>query len=344
MVAISALVVALLGGGVAIAAVVYDGGRDHTLANGLRIGGVPVGGMTLDAARTKVVRTSVAPLRRTLAVKAEGHTFHLTAGKARVKVDVQSALDEALDASRQGWLGARVIRGLTGGKVDRDIALRTTMSSAALARFTHRVRDTVDRDPVSASVTPHASGLTIKHSKTGREVDELALRRKVRHTLKDPAAPTTLTASVKTLLPKTTSAELTKKYAAYIIVDRSSHVLRLYEHLKLARTFPIAVGMQGLETPTGLYDVQWKQKNPSWYVPDSPWAGDLAGKTIPPGPDDPIKARWLGFNGGAGIHGIDPSEYGSIGHDASHGCVRMRIPDVIVVYDAAPVGTPVYVT
>ena len=51
----------------------------------------------------------------------------------------------------------------------------------------------------------------------------------------------------------------------------------------------------------------------------------------------------MAFNGGAGIHGIDPAEYSSIGHDASHGCVRMRIPDVISLYARTPVGTPVYV-
>ncbi|MGZ8632286.1 MAG: L,D-transpeptidase, partial [Solirubrobacteraceae bacterium] len=116
-----------------------------------------------------------------------------------------------------------------------------------------------------------------------------------------------------------------------------------FDHLKPSLTFPIAVGRQGLETPPGLYDVQWKQTNPSWYVPNSAWAGKLAGTVVPPGPGDPIKARWMAFNGGAGIHGIDPSEYGSIGHDASHGCVRMRIPDVISLYARTPVGTPVYV-
>ncbi len=51
----------------------------------------------------------------------------------------------------------------------------------------------------------------------------------------------------------------------------------------------------------------------------------------------------MAFNGGAGIHGIDPSAYSSIGTDASHGCVRMRIPDVISLYARSPVGTPVYV-
>ena len=58
---------------------------------------------------------------------------------------------------------------------------------------------------------------------------------------------------------------------------------------------------------------------------------------------DPLKARFMSFNGGAGIHGIDPGEYGTIGHTASHGCVRMRIPDVIALYSRTPVGTPVFV-
>jgi lipoprotein-anchoring transpeptidase ErfK/SrfK len=101
------------------------------------------------------------------------------------------------------------------------------------------------------------------------------------------------------------------------------------------------VGRQGLETPAGLYSIQDKQVNPSWHVPNSAWAGSLAGKVIPPGPADPIKARWMGFAGGAGIHGTD--ELSSLGSAASHGCVRMAIPDVEQLYDQVSVGTPVYV-
>ena len=67
----------------------------------------------------------------------------------------------------------------------------------------------------------------------------------------------------------------------------------------------------------------------------------LAGKVIPPGPDDPIKARWLGIYNGAGIHGTD--ELSSLGSAASHGCIRMAIPDVIQVYDWVPLGSPVFI-
>ena len=74
-------------------------------------------------------------------------------------------------------------------------------------------------------------------------------------------------------------------------------------------------------------------------MPHSAWAGDLAGTVVPGGaPDNPLKARWLGIFDGAGIHGTD--ETYSLGHAASHGCIRMAIPDVIELYDQVPVGAP----
>ena len=77
-------------------------------------------------------------------------------------------------------------------------------------------------------------------------------------------------------------------------------------------------------------------------MPNSAWAGKLAGTTIPAGdPGNPIKARWLGIFDGAGIHGTDNEA--SIGTAASHGCVRMRIPEVIELYDQVPVGAPIYI-
>jgi lipoprotein-anchoring transpeptidase ErfK/SrfK len=156
-----------------------------------------------------------------------------------------------------------------------------------------------------------------------------------------PDGNRTVIAQGKITKPKVTSDELASKYPSYIIVDRGSFKLRFFKNLKPAHTYPIAVGMQGLETPAGLYHIQEKQVNPSWHVPNSAWAGDLAGKVIPPGPQDPIKARWMGFNGGAGIHGTDV--LGSLGSAASHGCVRMAIPDVEALYDQVQVGTPVFV-
>ena len=137
------------------------------------------------------------------------------------------------------------------------------------------------------------------------------------------------------------TSTLARKYETYVLVSRETFRLRLYKHLKLVKTYPIAVGRAGLETPAGLYHIDDRQVDPSWHVPQSAWAGSLAGQVIPPGPADPIKARWLGFYDGAGIHGTD--ELSSIGTAASHGCIRMAIPDVIQLFPLVPMGTPIFV-
>jgi lipoprotein-anchoring transpeptidase ErfK/SrfK len=177
----------------------------------------------------------------------------------------------------------------------------------------------------------------------GLAVDYRALGARIEAALLDPRGSRSVGVPTRHLRPKVTTAELPAKYPAYIVIDRATFSLRFYHHLKLERTYEIAVGMEGLETPAGLHHIEWEQVNPPWYVPKKAWAGALAGTVVPPGPADPLKARFMSFEGGAGIHGIDPSEYGTIGHDASHGCVRMRIPDVIDLYSKSPVGTPVFI-
>jgi lipoprotein-anchoring transpeptidase ErfK/SrfK len=151
----------------------------------------------------------------------------------------------------------------------------------------------------------------------------------------------TVRIDVRVTKPKVTTAELAKKYPVVITVDRPAFKLRLFKRLKLKKTYTIAVGQAGLETPAGLYHVQDKTVNPSWHVPDSAWAGDLAGRVIPPGPDNPIKARWMGIYNGAGIHGT--TDVGSLGSAASHGCIRMAIPDVEALYPQVPLQAPVFI-
>ena len=135
--------------------------------------------------------------------------------------------------------------------------------------------------------------------------------------------------------PKVTTADLKRKYDTVIVVNRSQFRLRLFKALKPTQTYGIAVGQVGLETPAGQYTIANKAVNPAWHVPNSAWAGKLAGKVIPgDDPTNPIKARWLGIFDGVGIHGT--SDDASIGHNASHGCIRMHVPDVEKLYDEVP--------
>ena len=83
------------------------------------------------------------------------------------------------------------------------------------------------------------------------------------------------------------------------------------------------------------------QLNPWWYPPPSPWAKGL--KPVPPGPGNPLGTRWMGLDApGVGIHGTPDDA--SIGYSASHGCVRMHIPDAEWLFHHVKLGTPVVIT
>jgi lipoprotein-anchoring transpeptidase ErfK/SrfK len=343
MVWVPAAAVVVVAGGAVAAMNVYDHGRRDELAPGISIGRVAVGKLTAAQAREKVANSLHAQLDQDVTIKAGGHSYTLSGSDLDRHVDVEGLVEEAVTMSHKGGIVHRTLNGLEGTPIHTDLPVTVDFSKAAVKKAVARVGASLDKDPVDATVTPDASGLTQTDDKPGVKVAQASLRRRLYAALVKPEGVTSVRAHLGKVEPDVSSADLAEKYPSYIIVDRAHFTLRLYKGLELNRTYAIAVGRQGLETPAGLYDVQWRETNPSWHVPNSAWAGDLAGKTIPPGPDDPIKARWMAFNGGAGIHGIDPSEYSSIGHNASHGCVRMRIPDVIDVYDKTDVGTPVFV-
>ena len=101
-----------------------------------------------------------------------------------------------------------------------------------------------------------------------------------------------------------TKADLAAQYPTYMTVDESTFTLTLWKDLKPVKKYTVAVGQPAYPTPTGLYSIQDKQVDPVWSVPNSAWAGELAGTTVAGGTDEnPLKARWMGITDGAGIHG-----------------------------------------
>jgi lipoprotein-anchoring transpeptidase ErfK/SrfK len=328
--------------GLAVAAYGYDTSRDDLIAEGMTVAGVDVGGMRADAANDKLLSTLGPGLERPVRVKVAGRTFRLTAARAHLAADVNGMVDEAIDASHEGGLPARVWRGLTGGKVDRSLEARVSYSHVAVKRFVRRVRSQVNRAARDADVNFQTASLPAIPSQTGLKVDRRRLLTAVEAALVATGRNRTVRGHVRVVQPKVTTDKLGQKYPVVVTVDRGAFRLRLFKKLRIAKTYKIAVGQVGLETPAGLYHVQNKATNPAWHVPNSDWAGDLAGKVIPGGaPDNPLKARWLGIFDGAGIHGTDAIN--SLGTAASHGCIRMAIPDVEKLYDQVPVGAPVYI-
>jgi lipoprotein-anchoring transpeptidase ErfK/SrfK len=125
-----------------------------------------------------------------------------------------------------------------------------------------------------------------------------------------------------------------------IVINLSQFKLRLIRDGKVVKTYEIAIGQPAYPTPTGTYKVVTKEKNPTWIPPSSPWAKGLG--PIPPGPGNPLGTRWIGTSAPAvGMHGTY-ADY-SVGTPASHGCLRMHIPDVEELYDQVSVGMPVII-
>jgi lipoprotein-anchoring transpeptidase ErfK/SrfK len=207
--------------------------------------------------------------------------------------------------------------------------------------FVNQLAGKINQDPVDATVVPSGGRLRQEAGQPGQAVAMGQMTAAINKAARSPGRDQTIPAVVKTTKPQINKKDLAQAYPRYIYIDRGSFTLRFYHHLRLKKTYQIAVGQQGLETPAGLYHAQDKQIDPSWHVPNSAWAGSLAGQVIPPGPADPLKARWIGIFDGAGIHGTD--ELSSLGSAASHGCVRMSIPDVEDLYDRVDVGDPIYI-
>ena len=337
-IALVAVVLVLLVG--AVGAYALDAANRDKIADGVTVGGVDVGGQSTDEAKRMLRAKLVEPLEHPVTVTYEEQKFTLSPDELDVRADIDGMVDEAQDASREGGLPSRLVRYATGGEVDREITPRISYSNDAVDDFIAGVAAKVNRDPQDATVEPTPTSLTPVPAQDGIQLRAEDLREEVDDALQSPTARTVKARVVRTE-PEVTENELTSQYPSYITIDRAGFTLRLFKDLKLAKEYTIAVGAQGFDTSAGLYDVQSKQVNPTWYVPDEAWAGDLAGTTVPPGPDNPLQARWMGFNGGAGIHGT--SDVGSLGSAASHGCIRMAVPDVIELYDQVDVGTPVYI-
>lgn len=116
---------------------------------------------------------------------------------------------------------------------------------------------------------------------------------------------------------------------------------------KVVMTYPVSVGRVEWNTPLGLTKVTKKQRNPTWYPPESirkehAERGEPLPKVVPPGPDNPLgnHAIRLAIPSYL-IHGTN-RPYG-IGMRVTHGCVRMYPEDISVLFNDVHLGTPVHI-
>ena len=291
---------------------------------GVVVAGVDLSGLDAAGATAKL-EAARAQLQRDVVVQIGPRKHKLSAGQALYSIDVPASVNAALAATAPG-----------------NVAPAVKYSNDNVRAFVKKVADKEYRKPVDAVIKIKPDKITVKPHVVGRRVAVNPLAAQIVKALKDPVSSRFFLPKRPAVKAKETRGTLKKKYWTVLTVNRSTFKLRVFKGLKLSKTYPIAVGAAGHDTPSGLYSIQNKQVNPAWHVPNSDWAGSLAGTVVPGGaPNNPLKARWLGIVDGVGIHGT--SEDWSIGSRASHGCLRMHVKDVVDLYPRVPVGTTVLI-
>ena len=116
-----------------------------------------------------------------------------------------------------------------------------------------------------------------------------------------------------------------------IRIETKTNLLEVYDGEKLIAAYPVTVGSTHTASPVGEWKVRGITKMPKFrYDKEMLKHGQRSGNfyVLPPGPRNPVGVMWIALNKkGIGIHGTnDP---GSIGHAASHGCVRLANWDVV---------------
>jgi lipoprotein-anchoring transpeptidase ErfK/SrfK len=286
------------------------------IAQGVTVAGIPVGGLTSEPARTRIEKRFFRPLRLTFADR----TWRISPRYLGASAGIDAAVAEALRSRPRA-----------------TVSLNVSADSPRLRRYVQRLDHLFARDPVDATVLGVAGGRPrFSPAKDGLAVDRQQMTAALAYTLRTPAR------QPLALLTETVPAKVTaENFGPVIVVNRGANKLTLFDGLRTVRTFGVATGQSQYPTPLGNYSIATKQRDPWWIPPpDSAWAKDA--KPIPPGPGNPLGTRWMGTTAPlVGIHGTPDAA--SIGYSASHGCIRMRVPEAEWLFEQVSVGTPVLI-
>jgi lipoprotein-anchoring transpeptidase ErfK/SrfK len=313
------------------------------IPKGVTIAGIDVGGKTAAAARALLQRRVGQPAQRPAKVELDGRTIELTASEAKVGISFDGAIRRALARGEQGNFLQRGWRELTGGSVEGNEKVVVAVDDKAVGAFVDRIARSVDKPAVEASLAISVESVSVTRSQDGSRLQDPAkLRKQIVRALHQPRGERGFKTATVAVAPQKTTEQVWEATPTVVTVSKSSTTVRVFVRGEVTKTYGVAVGSAEYPTPDGQFVVQTMQVDPPWNVPNSEWAGDLAGKTIPGGaPNNPLVARWIGFNGSVGFHGT--ADIGSLGSAASHGCVRMNPTDVIDLYERVAIGTPVLV-
>jgi lipoprotein-anchoring transpeptidase ErfK/SrfK len=317
---------------VATARVSASSGR---ILAGIKVGGVDVGGMTRAEAVAAVKATTEPRLRRGVLVVAGDKRWPVTPAGLGHGADVERAVDRALAGPELSWY-ADFWHRLTNRPVTHSVDIALASDDAKVARFVRALAPKLAIAPTDAAVKLVDGKVVKQRAKDGRVLDVEASAGRLAKALAGNGRKVKLV--TRPVRPKVTADKLGKT----IEVNLSTNRLTFYDGLKARKVYPVATGQPSFPTPQGSWKVVYKRMNPTWTNPAPDGWGAGMPASIPPGPGNPLGTRAMALNAsGILIHGTYASY--SIGHYASHGCIRMLLSDVEALYPQVPEGTPVLI-
>jgi lipoprotein-anchoring transpeptidase ErfK/SrfK len=300
------------------------------------VAGVDVSGLTRTDAIAAVRRTVQRRYDVKLTVTVGARRYTTTRRALGASDNTEDAVDQAFAQAQSGTWWSRAWRQVFGGRAvpQVDVALEQPDVTRLKKTIAQMVRD-AEVAPVDARAKVVGSSVRITPERAGQRLSPKAAQRVWASVIKD-GKPRTLKPTA--VAPKVSASA----YRMVLLVRRGANKLSVYRAGKLDRTYGVATGAPGFPTPLGRFTITLKRYRPTWVNPGSDWGKDMPA-SIPPGPGNPLGTRALNLNApGIRIHGTEADS--SIGTAASHGCIRMHMPDVEELYDLVDVGTTVFVT
>jgi lipoprotein-anchoring transpeptidase ErfK/SrfK len=289
--------------------------QQFVLPDGVRIARTEVGGMT-PAQATGFVQAAFDEA----VVLGYGRKLILVAPR---RLGASARVKLAVDQARRAAPGAQ-------------IPLFVTLRKGAVARYVKALGKRFDRPGAVAELRGlRGNRPWITKERTGKALRQRAAVRSIVTALRTHTR-TPVRIRSTAVVPSVTRA----RFGPIIVIRRDSKRLNLFRGMRLWKSLGVATGQSEYPTPTGRFLIVTMQRHPWWYPPNSDWA--KGEKPIPPGPGNPLGTRWMGLSApGVGIHGTPDAA--SIGYSASHGCIRMRIPEAEWLFGHVRVGTPVFI-
>jgi lipoprotein-anchoring transpeptidase ErfK/SrfK len=331
-----AAVLVMLLGGAAFAGYRYDQSSSTRVLPGVRIQGVDVGEMT----RAEALRALGGPvermLDRSITVQAGGKTWHTTPRRLGTRIDVEGAVDEAISLSESLSWPSRLYHRLLNKPVQEQVPLSVTYRKGPVNAFVAKVARAVAVAPRNASLDVVEGEVVKVHSAEGKGLRKGRAADAVSEGLRTGLSSIDL--SVRSVAPAISDEEL----GDTIIIRLGENRLYLYKGFSVVKTYSVATGQPEYPTPQGHWQIVNKRINPTWVNPALDTWGAGSPAYIPPGPDNPLGTRALDLNAaGIRIHGTYDDD--SIGTYASHGCIRMHIPESEELFGIVDIGTPVII-